>query len=395
MAQHLFWIYPDELDKNLDAATWLETTNELRAMGWTVTLIAAGDRKTFQIRNIEVVCIPKPNIYLLRQVIFHLQILQLIFARWRQLDLILFHQMSLPWILPLKLVRLLGGRRTPLLVMDTRTLPMTVVKAKDRIRSTFDNLMNFLANRWVDGQTAITKRMAVSVHIPEKQLWGVWPSGVKSEPFALAGRQRRWPGSAGEIRLIYVGALFQERRLMALCHAVEKANAAGLAFRFTIVGDGLERGALTEFAAGTAGRIEVLPPVPHKEVPGWLAQAHVGVLPFPDEERFRVSSPIKLFEYMASGMPIFATKIVCHTDVIGDQPFAFWVEDSTVETLYKGLLSCWASRDELPAMGDLAQAAVLDWTWAASAKKLDRGLRKGLARYGVAFHGSVTESIQF
>ena len=395
MSHHLFWIYPDELDKNLDAATWLETTNELRSLGWTVTLIAAGERRITQIRNTEVVCIPKPNIYLLRQVIFHLQILKLIFSRWGQLDLLLFHQMSLPWILPLKLLRLMGGRRTPLLVMDTRTLPMTVIKAKDRIRSTFDNLMNFMANRWVDGQTAITKRMADSVHIPEKQLWGVWPSGVKREHFALAGRQRNWPTSADEIRLIYVGALFQERRLMALCHAVEKANAAGLAFQFTIIGDGPERMALTEFAAGTAGRIQVLPPVPHKEVPSFLAQAHVGVLPFPDEERFRVSSPIKLFEYMAAGMPIFATKIVCHTDVIGDQPFAFWVEDSTVETLYKGLLACWNARNELSTMGELAQGVVNDWTWAASAKKLDGGLRKGLARFGVAFRGPIAESIQY
>ena len=40
---------------------------------------------------------------------------------------------------------------------------------------------------------------------------------------------------------------------------------------------------------------------PHDQIPEVLARAHVGVLPFPDEEKFRVSSPIKLFEYMAAG----------------------------------------------------------------------------------------------
>jgi glycosyltransferase involved in cell wall biosynthesis len=237
--------------------------------------------------------------------------------------------------------------------------------------------MNLAANRWVDGQTAITGRMAEAVGIPPERLWGIWPSGVNADQFARA-RQRHWPAEGESIQLIYVGAIFQERNLMGLCRAVEAANAAGLSFGFTIVGDGPEREALSDYAARTGGRIRVLPPVAHVQVPDLLARAHVGVLPFPDEPKFRVSSPIKLFEYMAAGMPILATRIVCHTDVVGDTSTAFWAEPNGDEGLYAALTHCWQAREELRVMGERSAIAVNDWTWTAAARKLNDALIRGL-----------------
>lgn len=374
---HLVWVFAGSLEASLDAATWLETTAALRRQGWRVTLIDAGDQGLHQVRGVEVLSFPKPDTYLVRQELFHRAIVRYIRQHWDDIDVVLFHQMSTPWMLPLKARRGASGRKRPLFVMDTRTVPMTVVSLKDRVRSLFDNGMNRAANRWVDGQTAITSRMAEAVGIPPQHLWGVWPSGVNADQFASA-RQHHWPVDDEPIQLIYVGAIFQERNLMGLCRAVEAANAAGLPFEFTIVGDGPEREALADCAAGTEGRIRVLPPVAHAQVPDLLAQAHVGVLPFPDEPKFRVSSPIKLFEYMAAGMPILATRIVCHTDVVGDIPIAFWAEPNGDEGLYAALARCWQAREELRAMGERSAVTVNDWTWTAAAHKLSDALTYGL-----------------
>ena len=167
---------------------------------------------------------------------------------------------------------------------------------------------------------------------------------------------------------------------MALCHAVEMANNEGMSFVLSIIGDGPERFALKEFAKKTRGQIRTMPPVPHEHVPALLAQAHVGVLPFPDEEKFRVSSPIKLFEYLAAGLPILATRIACHTDVVGEGEFVFWAEGDSVDSLNVTLKRVWEARSSLRSMGIKARAAADSWTWEASARKLSDALKKGMAK---------------
>jgi glycosyltransferase involved in cell wall biosynthesis len=314
--------------------------------------------------------------------IFHLKVVGRLFAHWSDVDVILFHEMSTLWMLPLRLVRLLRRTRTPVLVMDTRTVHMPrqdTQNLKIHLRGIFLRSMTWLANRWVDGRTAITRRMATEVNIPADKLWGVWPSGVQPEPFEQTRHARRWPAADEPVEIIYVGALEYERGLMAFCRAVVRAHHEGMRFNFTLVGDGRERADLVEFAS-TSACVHVLPPVPHEQIPQVLSRGHVGVLPFPDETKFQVSSPIKLFEYMAAGMPILATRIVCHTDVIGEGGYVFWAEQTDEDGLLIALRHVWECRENLPKMGSQAAAAVDDWTWRAAAEKLKQSLEYGLAQ---------------
>lgn len=378
---HLVWVYTETPTDKLDAVTWLETTRKLRELGLCVTLVAAGPAGRQCIQGVEVLCIPKPRVYVIRQVVFHIRLLRLLVRWWTTIDVILFHPMSAPWLLPLRLIRRSRGRRRPLLVMDTRSAPMAPVMVtlwKDQLRAWLQMFMNRLANYLADGQTTITQRLARTLHIPPQKLWGTWPSGVNLTQFASAQMARRWPVDGGPIHLIYVGVLHYERNLMLLCRAVERANVEGMAFILSLTGDGTERLDLEKFALQTEGRVRVLPPVPHDQVPGLLAQAHVGVLPFPDEEKFRVSSPIKLFEYMAAGLPILATRIVCHTDVVSGGEYVFWAEDASIEGLLAAMRLIWHDRTSLDRMGREAAIAAQAWTWQASARELNTALERGL-----------------
>ena len=331
----------------------------------------------------EVLCIPHPNVYLLRQIIFHVRALAFLFNNWTTINMILFYQMSAPWILPLRLVRFALRSNKPLLVMDIRTVPMgpeDKATFKDSVRRVFESVMNRTANRWADGQTAITQRMAETVRIPPQKLWGVWPSGVDLDQFSSASIVRRWPEDGEPVTLVYVGALHYERNLMSLCRAVERANAEGMAFALALIGEGTQRFELEGFASQTEGRVYVMPPVPHDQVPGMLARAHVGVLPFPDEDKFRVSSPIKLFEYLGAGLPILATRVACHTDVVGSGKYVFWAEDGSVEGLLAAVRLIWHGRRFLDRMGREAARAARAWTWQASALKLKAALEYGLSK---------------
>lgn len=374
------WVYGGSLDK-LDAATWLVPVQVMRDSGWQVTLIAAGDPQEHDVRGVDVVHVSRPDVFLLRQVIFHLRVLNFLSRQLDEIDVLLFHEASSPWLLVFRMFLRLVGKKNLLFVMDTRTLPMEPEdKAtwKDRMRSKFSFQMNKLANRFFDGRTTITRRMAESLGVPSDKLWGVWHSGVEVDVFTNAVQARSFPQLEEPINIIYIGCMHHERNLLTLSKAVTQANTNGHIFTLTIVGDGNARTELEEYAEKEGRHINIFPPVPHEEIPEWLSRAHVGALPFPDEEKFRVSSPIKLFEYLAAGLPILATRIVCHTDVIETDGVAFWADDADQEGLFDALMQIKEHRENLKVMGKEAAELAAKWTWQSSADNLKQALEYGI-----------------
>jgi glycosyltransferase involved in cell wall biosynthesis len=378
----IVWIYPTEVKRALDSATWLQTTQALRHLGWDVTLVAVGPREQTQVDGIDVTCLPTIQRYFLGTVVFHLRVLALIVANWQSIEIVLFHQLSVPWLLPLRLLRLFWGGRRPLLVMDTRDLNVVEGTWKNRLRTRFFSLAHKLANWGVDGQTTITPRMTALVQAPPQQCWGCWPSGVSLERFTETQVKRTWPQGDEPIHLMYVGKLHAERNLLPLAQAVEQANATGMSFLLSYVGSGPEQPRLAAFAAQSADRIRIVPAVTHEQIPLLLQQAHVGVtsLPAVEDEKFQASSPIKLFEYMAAGLPILSTANPCHTDVVAEGRYAFWADAATAEALSTTLRQIWQRRSQLATLGQEARHAVDPWTWEGAARQLDEALRYGLAQ---------------
>jgi glycosyltransferase involved in cell wall biosynthesis len=380
---NLVWVFPGINPKGETNVPRLEITRELRNLGLCVKLLTTGPSSVHNILGVEVSTIQIPNKYLIRHIFFNKKVFDILSSGWDTIDIILFQKMAMPLLLLLQIKKKLNKHQRPLLVVDTRSVPMeSESKAtwKDRLRGSYSNLMNLLANYLADGQTAITIRMAEVVRIPPHKLLGTWPSGVNLERFAPAQISRQWPQDGEPIHLIYVGVLHYERNLIRLCQAVKKANDEGMAFVLSLVGDGTESKDLEKYAQQTDGCIRVIPPIPHDQVPSWLTKAHVGALPFPDELKFHVSSPIKLFEYMGAGLPILATRIVCHTDVIGNGQYTFWADDASVEGLFAALCSIWKQQSSLSKKGNEAALAAKAWSYKESAIKLESALERGILR---------------
>ena len=263
--------------------------------------------------------------------------------------------------------------------MDTRDLNSADGNLKTKLRVGYYNSMHKLANRFADGQTAITTQMAEMIAVPPSKLLGVWPSGVTVERFSAAVTQRKWPIENQPIHLIYIGRLHRERHLFPLCDAVICANKNGMMFTLSLIGQGPDVDTLKELATQANNQIHIYPPIPHDEIPELLTKAHIGVtsLPPQNDRKFQASSPIKLFEYLASGLPILATSNKCHTDVAGDKKYAFWAENPIESDLYQALCAIWECRYDLPALGEEAFCDSKHWSWQASAKKISEALLKG------------------
>jgi glycosyltransferase involved in cell wall biosynthesis len=383
----LLWVYGGSLRQVLNRMTWLRTASSLCKVGWQVTLVVSDIDAEELDQSVRIVILPRPGKYFLGYLLFNVALLcKLVFES--KTDVILFHQDTAPFLLPIAPLRRLFGKRTPKIIMDSRTLPMSTATARAKIQALHFRIAHRLANCLADGQTAITSCMAQAVHIPNKQLLGIWPSAVDPYQFRVSMSMRRWPGPKDPLRLIYMGALEAERNLISLSEAVHIAKSEGLLVTLALIGEGVERAGLERYAREKGdGAIAVCPAVPYEEVPKALAKADVGVLPFPDEIQFRVSSPLKLFEYMAAGMPILATRVVCHTDVIGEDDYVFWAEDGSPDALAIAIRRACARKADLCKMGQRAAAAAQAWGYEESARKLAAALQKSLNDASLSWTG--------
>lgn len=193
--------------------------------------------------------IERPDTYLIGRVLFHLRLLGYLLPRLSHYDFIFFHPVSALWLFPLRLM----GRDRPLLVMDSRDLLDTnVTTLKARLRNSWERFSYRLAAKIIDGQTAITPRLANLVGIPPEQLWGIWPSGVAPEAFDVSRASRQWPTADEPVRLVYAGIFLEQRNLLPLARAVKRANDEGAAFVLSLYGDGPLRAALEAEAAESA-----------------------------------------------------------------------------------------------------------------------------------------------
>lgn len=379
-APRLLWVHAAPLLSALDGATWIETTRHLRNMGWDVVLLGEGPRGAHVVDGVEIQCRPKSGKYVIGTALFHLSVLSMTIRHFSEIDILLFHQMSAIWLFPLKLLRMVMGQAYPKFVMDTRDLPTTEKGFKKHLRSAYFTFVHWLANHVADGQTAITHRMVELVDIPADNLWGIWPSGVEVERFSSAQDGRIWPQDDQPIRLCYVGKLHMERNLLPLCEAVKNANTNQQYFQLDLVGKGPHEDVFRRLAAEPETGIAVLDPVPHDQVPNILREAHIGVtsLPEPGDKKFQASSPIKLFEYMAAGLPILSTSNPCHTDVVGNGQYAFWADAATSSAVQNALAQAQANEYRLSQLGEEAFAEADNWSWRASAAKLSEALATGL-----------------
>ncbi|MGH9270352.1 MAG: glycosyltransferase family 4 protein, partial [Ilumatobacteraceae bacterium] len=116
----------------------------------------------------------------------------------------------------------------------------------------------------------------------------------------------------------FVGTLKAWHGLATLAEAFERLAACDASYRLLVVGDGPERAALEGRldAAGLAARVEFAGAVDPADVPQLLRRIDIAVAPYPATARY--FSPLKLYEYLATGVPVVASLVGQAADVLDD-----------------------------------------------------------------------------
>jgi glycosyltransferase involved in cell wall biosynthesis len=134
--------------------------------------------------------------------------------------------------------------------------------------------------------------------------------------------------------------------------------------RLLIVGDGPERKRLESRARrlDLDEKVEWIGEVKHKDIPGYLSKMDAVVLPYPKLKRFYFS-PLKLFEYMASGRAIIASSIGQLKEILDDKKTALLYKPGYVEALANHIITLESDPSLRSLLGKNARKAVKNRTW--------------------------------
>lgn len=110
--------------------------------------------------------------------------------------------------------------------------------------------------------------------------------------------------------IIYVGTLHKLRRLDFLLHAFKIVKDKVKNVKLLMVGDGNGKYYLEKLSLSLNIGEDVIfvGRVPYEEVPYYIAASDVAVSPIPPDFIYKVSSPLKLFEYMSMEKPVVANE---------------------------------------------------------------------------------------
>ena len=117
--------------------------------------------------------------------------------------------------------------------------------------------------------------------------------------------------------------------------------------------------------------VQIVPWVPHAEIAGYMALAEIGLVPLQPSEKNKKSLPIKVFEYMACGIPQLAADLPSVVPYI-EESGAGAIYDSTDAEAFareaQRLLADRAGREAMAKAGREAVAA--RWNWGEMEKRL-------------------------
>jgi glycosyltransferase involved in cell wall biosynthesis len=207
-----------------------------------------------------------------------------------------------------------------------------------------------------------------------------------------ADTDRFRPGASGtvpfdrpaEIVAVFAGAFRAWHGAIQIVTALRELHARGRTnIGAVFIGEGPELARVQEAAAGLPG-VVFTGALPHAQMPASLAACDIGVAPFDHEAHPPLSlgfywSPLKIFEYMATGLPVVAPAIDRIPQLVGHNREGL-LYDSAIPTGLPHALEALTDRSLRTRLGRSArERAVREYSWSAHCHALDAAMRKSAA----------------
>lgn len=191
----------------------------------------------------------------------------------------------------------------------------------------------------------------------------ILPLGVNPEKF-----QPNDDGHDAELSMVYIGSINSIRGFDTFVDAVSRLDQATQSkLRFDLIGGGDD-----QYINHLVSRIDDELPtlsfeyhgyVEHEAVPSLAAKSDVAISLLPRLESFSVSSPAKIYEYLALGLPIIATDIPAHHRILTHGEDAIIVDPDDVDTVAAAIQSLLSEPDRINRLSEGARNTALQHSW--------------------------------
>ena len=180
---------------------------------------------------------------------------------------------------------------------------------------------------------------------------------------------------AGRRILIYQGTMGRDRGLFHMLDGMRLLKAEAPEALLLLVGlndPGLRAQADDQIRRDRLeDSVQIIPWVPHAEIAGYMALAEIGLVPLQPSEKNKKSLPIKVFEYMACGIPQLAADLPSVVPYIAESGAGAIYDSTDAEAFAREVRRMLQDRAGLAAMAIAGRRAVsLWWNWGEMEKRM-------------------------
>ena len=220
--------------------------------------------------------------------------------------------------------------------------------------------------RWATGLIAVTDELRNWVsHESQGQPAVMISNGANVELFK-PGLPR--PPGLPEVYAVFFGGLSTWHGVRFMISAVNHPRWPGHV-HLVVIGDGQDGHILREEAEKN-DHLHVLGKKPYKDIPHYVANALVGLVPILNSGNRAVTGlfPLKLFETLACGTPVIVTDFPGQADFVREHDCGLVIEADNAEALAGAVAELYIQREAASAMGMKGYESVrLHHSWDARA----------------------------
>lgn len=381
MSLRMIYVAKVDLDRTLDRVTREQTVLQLARRDYRVRAIAgyATEKVTLPAAaQADLIRLPLDPIW--RSLVFYFRLyfmLQAAILR-REVDVVILDKHTFFCCFPFDVLAKLKLSKLKVMV-DFRDNLTT--RSRSRLRNLLARGINFLGPLYstalAGGITASTdvtfeefariagKRHSRTCALPSAVDVDLFdPDRVSPPPI---------PGvRAGDFLFVYHGSMGHNRGLLELLDAFARLQTLERC-KLLLLGSGpLQPLLRSKIEVMGLSNVILLDRVPQAQVPAYLSACQAGVLPYPDDPMWRMSSPLKVLEYLAMNKAVILRNFPVYQEITAGLDGVFYLEDNDPETIAALLENVYQQSETLAQRAAGGRTRVQErFTWEQVGRQLD------------------------
>ncbi len=181
--------------------------------------------------------------------------------------------------------------------------------------------------------------------------------------------------SRPSLTMLYAGRLSVDRGLLIYADLVRRLQEKGVPVRLLLAGvftPKTEQERFNDYAKSMANSVDFLGWIPYEQMSRVYHEADIGLAVLLPEPRYVAATPVKLFEYMANGLPVVASNFPSIAKIVKDADCGLLLDPlADISSTVDIIADWWHNPAVAQVLGENGRQAVLSkYHWENQASRL-------------------------